>query len=261
LSKPSRTDRTLPVLLRLKGAALGYGRRVVLPGVDLEIARGDFLGLVGPNGSGKTTLLRALLGLIDPVRGSLERPVAELRFGYVPQRKALDDVWPLRAGDVVVMGLYPRLGLLRRPGQREWTAAVEAMEAVGIAALADTPFDSLSGGQKQRVLIARALATTPDVLFLDEPTAGMDLPAAEAILDLLRRLNRDGMTIVLVSHLLNEVVSTASRVGLVGADRLHVGPTREMVTGDHLSRLFRIPVHVVAVDGRLLVLPGDGRDG
>jgi manganese/zinc/iron transport system ATP- binding protein len=228
----------------------------VLPRVDLDLPRGDFLGLVGPNGSGKTTILRAMLGLIAPLSGTVDRPVPDLRFGYVPQRKTLDDVWPLRTRDVVIMGLYHRMGLFRRPRAREREAALEALEAVGMGPFADHPFDALSGGQKQRTLIARALVTAPDILFLDEPTAGMDLPGAEAVLGLLRRLHRTGMTLVLVSHLLNEVVGTAVRVGLVGADGLHVGPTREVVTDAHLSRLYGVPVHVVPVDGRLLVLPG-----
>jgi len=240
----------------LRGATLGYGRRVVLSGVELDIPRGDFLGLVGPNGSGKTTLLRAMLGLIKPLAGTVDRPVPDLRFGYVPQRKTLDDVWPLRTRDVVIMGLYHRMGLFRRPHAREREAALEALEAVGMGPFADLAFDDLSGGQKQRTLIARALVTAPDVLLLDEPTAGMDLPGAEAVLGLLRRLHRKGLTLVLVSHLLNEVVSTAVRVGLVGSNGLHVGPTREVVTDAHLSRLYGVPVRVVSVDGRLLVLPG-----
>lgn len=229
--------------------------------MELELPRGDFLGLVGPNGSGKTTLLRAMLGLIDPLSGQVERPVRDLRFGYVPQRKTLDDVWPLRTRDVVVMGLYHRLGLFRRPGRREREAALEALAAVGMDSVADHPFEALSGGQKQRTLIARALVTAPDVLLLDEPTAGMDLPGTEAVLGLLRDLHRGGMTIVLVSHLLNEVVSTAMRVGLVGNGGLHLGPTREVVTDSNLSRLYGVPVHVVPVDGRLLVLPGAPPEG
>jgi len=249
-----------PVLVRLRDATLGYGRSAVLRDVNLWLRRGDFLGLVGPNGSGKTTLLRTILGSILPLSGAIERSPSGVRFGYVPQRKALDEVWPLRAREIVLMGLYPTVGLFRRPGRIEQEAADAALSAVGMEELGDEMFSDLSGGQKQRTLIARALVTAPDVLAFDEPTAGMDLPGGEAILSLLRKLHREGMTVVLVSHYLNEVASAALEVGLVGNARLAVGTTGEMVTAERLTGLYGAPVHVARVHGRLVVLAGAAGD-
>jgi ABC-type Mn2+/Zn2+ transport system ATPase subunit len=253
---PSNPDPA-PTLIVMKGAVLGYHGRPVLPPVDLDIRPGDFLGLVGPNGSGKTTVLRAMLGLLAPLSGSVTRSNAGLRFGYVPQRKALDGGWPLRVEDVVLMGLMDRVGFIRRPGEGHRAAAREALAAVGVEELAKQPFDALSGGQKQRTLIARALAGRPTVLLLDEPTAGMDLPGTRSILSLLRRLHRDGLTIVLVTHQLNEVANTARRVALFTGEGLEVGPVSEVLTPEALTRLYGVPVRTARVDGSLIILEGD----
>lgn len=213
---------------------------------------------MGPNGSGKTTILRAMLNLIHPLCGSVERLKLGLRLGYVPQRGSLDDTWPLRVRDVVVMGLYGRVGLFRRPGKDDWEAADRAMEAVGIGRLSDHPFGPLSGGQKQRALIARALVTRPDVLCFDEPTSGMDLSGSRAILALIEDLHLSGITIVFVTHQLNDVVNSSVRIGLVTAGSLSVGTTAEMITPENLGRLYGIPVQVVDVNGRRLVLADRG---
>jgi ABC-type Mn2+/Zn2+ transport system ATPase subunit len=256
---PSSAEPILP-LVQLRRASLGYGGKPVLPPLDLDLLRGDFLGLVGPNGSGKTTILRAILGLIEPLSGSVVRTDPRLRFGYVPQRKALDAGWPFRTMDVVLMGLLDRVGLLRRPGPEHRTAALEALERVGIRELAGDSFDTLSGGQRQRTLIARALAGRPNALLLDEPTAGMDLPGTRAILSLLRRFHGEGLTILLVTHRLNEVANTARRVAVLMADGLRVGPTREILDPEVLSQLYGVQVRAVEVGGRTVILEDEARN-
>ena len=168
-------------LIDIRDANLGYGRTSVLQGVQFSLAAGDFVGLVGPNGAGKTTLLRGLLGLIRPQRG--ERRInppdgaADVVFGYVPQEKAVDAFFPLSVLDVVLMGRYRLLGPGRRPTLVDQRAALACLGHVRLEHLADASFQDLSGGQKQRVLLARALATEPHVLVLDEPTSAMDLAA------------------------------------------------------------------------------------
>jgi ABC-type Mn2+/Zn2+ transport system ATPase subunit len=248
-----------PTLIRLRRAVLGYGGRPALPPLDLELREGDFLGLVGPNGSGKTTILRAMMGLLEPLSGTVTYAKADdLRFGYVPQRKALDSGWPLRTLDVVMMGLLDQVGFLRRPGREHRRQALKAMEATAIGELADVAFDALSGGQKQRALIARALAGRPSVLLLDEPTAGMDLPSTRAILSVLEDLHRRGITVVLVTHQLGDVANTTRRVGLLGKDGMHVGPNREMLTSERLTALYGVPVKVFDLEGRLVVAEREG---
>ncbi len=197
-------------LITLRDVTLGYDGRPVLRHISLTIDRGEFLALLGPNGAGKTTLLRGILGLIPVLGGAIEygfdRTVSPP--GYVPQREKLDSIFPLTVFEVVLMGTYARLPFLRAIGRRERSRAAECLEQVGLSPLRNQPFWGLSGGQKQRVLIARALAVEPEVLLLDEPTAGVDVAAEDAILDVIARLNRErALTVGLVCHHLPRIRS------------------------------------------------------
>jgi manganese/zinc/iron transport system ATP- binding protein len=240
-------------IIAFTGVTLGYGRQVVLSDVNFAIDAGDSLGIVGPNGSGKTTLIRALLGTHAAHSGSVHR-AAGVRFGYVPQREQVASHFPLRVIDIVLMGRYDRVGVARRPGREDRTRAHAALDAVGIAPLATRALSSLSGGQKQRTLIARALVGEPNVLVLDEPTNGMDLVATTQILALLRELHEQGLTVIMVSHALNEVVNYVQRIGLVVAGRVRVGRVDQIVTEDTLSDVYGIPVDVDSLHGHRMVI-------
>src|SRR4029453_12055157 len=197
--------------------------------------------MVGPNGAGKTTLLRGLLGLIPVLAGRIEygfdRPTDPP--GYVPQRESLDPIFPLSVFEVVLMGTYARLAMLRSVGRRQRQLAVDCLERVGLADLADRPFRALSGGQKQRVLIARALAVEPYILLLDEPTAGVDPGAATAIMDLIAQLNHDqGLPVVLVSHHLRLVRSLVRSVLWVEAGVASKGTTEVMLAPERIVDVF-----------------------
>jgi ABC-type cobalamin/Fe3+-siderophores transport system ATPase subunit len=147
--------------------------------------------------------------------------------------------------------------LLHRPNAVDHSRVVAAAEHVAIAPLLDRRYRTLSGGQKQRTLIARALAAEASVLVLDEPTNGMDLPAENAIMNLVRHLHaHDGLTVIMVSHLLNVVASYVQRLAMVGDGRVEVGPIHSMLTAERLSALYGTPVLVDRVDGRVVVLPG-----
>jgi zinc transport system ATP-binding protein len=185
----------------LKDLAVGYGRSPVLQNLNATIARGDSVGLLGANGSGKTTLLKTIAGILPPLAGEIqsargERPVV----GYVPQRETLDHAFLLTSLEIVLMGICGRLGPGKfvRKAEREW--AVECLGRTGAENLGEKAFAELSGGQKQRVLIARALVARPDLLLLDEPTAGVDTAATNAITELLGKLNGEGVTIIMVNH-------------------------------------------------------------
>ncbi|MCI0432264.1 MAG: metal ABC transporter ATP-binding protein [Gemmatimonadetes bacterium] len=252
---PSATETRTP-LVTVDAVTLGYGRTAVLEGLSFTIERGDFIGLVGPNGCGKTTVLRALLGLIRPRAGRVVFHDPAVRMGYVPQQRSLEGGWPLRAVDVVAMGLYDRIGVLKRPAEPHRRAAEDALDTVGMGAAASRQFASLSGGQKQRVLLARALVGHPTMLLLDEPTAGMDIVATASVLDLLARLHRDsGLTILLVSHQLNEVAAFVPRLGLFTEDGFRIGAIDEMLSDARLSAMYRVPLQVFEADGRRLVFP------
>ncbi len=248
------------VLLSLVGVHLGYGRKTVLREVDLSIRRGDFLGVVGPNGSGKTTLLRALLGILRPQKGEiLRQPSLPLRAGYVPQQGTLDEAFPLTVRDIVLMGRYGSMGLGRRPQRQDHERVYQSAAVVGVEGLLSRRYRELSGGQKQRVLLARALAAEPNLLILDEPTSGMDLCGEKAFMDLVRSLHEtQGLTVVLVSHLLHVVASYVKRLALVGEGRLWVGPLEEMLRSEKLSQIYQTPVRVHHWKGRYLVFVGEG---
>lgn len=242
-------------LLRLQGVAVGYHRRPLLPPVDLGLRRGMFLGIVGPNGSGKTTLVRTLLGLLPPVAGHIASDGAPPRFGYVPQRDAVDLSFPLTAREIVLMGCYGRLAVGRRPRPEQHRAAEQALREVGAEALAERLFHALSGGQRQRVLIARALAGAPDILVLDEPTTGMDLPSERAMLDLVASFCARDLAVVMVSHQLGAVADYATDLCLIpGEGRpAEVGPRAELLTDERLSRVYGQPVAVASVAGHAAI--------
>jgi len=245
------------LLMALREAAVGYGRRPLLGAIALEVRAGDFLALVGPNGGGKTTVLRTLLGALPLLAGAREQP-GPVRVGYVPQRDHVDAVWPFTAGEVVAMGRTPGLGPLRRPGPADRAAVGQALERVGIAELRKKPYAELSGGQRQRTLIARALAAEPELLAVDEPTNGMD-PAAElSTMEVLRELHGGGaLAVVMVSHRLDAVVAHARTLAFVDRERalFRVGPAEEMLQPGALAALYGREVEVREEAGRHLVVP------
>jgi ABC-type Mn2+/Zn2+ transport system ATPase subunit len=197
-------------LITLRDVSLGYDGNLVLEHVSLTIERGEFLALLGPNGAGKTTLLRGILGLIPALAGRIHFGFDRTASppGYVPQRDVLDPIFPLSVFEVVLMGTYAKLPPLWPAGRALRRLAAQCLDHVGLAELAEQPFWSLSGGQKQRVLIARALAVQPDLMLLDEPTAGVDMEAEAAIIRLLTTLNAEhGLTVVLVTHHLARIRS------------------------------------------------------
>jgi ABC-type Mn2+/Zn2+ transport system ATPase subunit len=227
--------------LSLRDASFGYDGRPVLSGVTLAVARGEFAALLGPNGAGKTTLLRGILGLVPRLAGTVTFAVdrAIRPPGYVPQRDALDALVPLTAFEVVLMGTYARMSALQFVGRRQRALAHASLARVGLEAMAREPFSALSGGQKQRVLIARALAAEPEVLLLDEPTAGVDPGATSAIMETLVALNRDeGLTIILVSHQLRLLREHVRSVIWVDQGSVSKGPPETMLAPEHLVELF-----------------------
>ena len=229
-----------------------YDDRPLLREVNLTVPAGDFVSVVGPNGSGKTTLLKLALGLLTPTAGKIEvfdqtPHRARRRIGYVPQHPQLDPLFPVSALDVTLMG---RLGTAPWSGpwrKSDRDTARAALDEVGLADRAGSHYASLSGGQKQRVLIARALACDPDLLLLDEPTAGLDAHVEEGFYRLLQELNRR-LTIVLVSHDLGFVSGFVKSVICVGKDVV-IHPT-SAITGQVIADLYGSDMRLVRHDHR-----------
>ncbi len=251
-------------LIQFTQVTLGYGKKAVVRDVTFSVASGDFLGLVGPNGAGKTTIVRAILGTLAPMSGTVSvgnGPRERLRIGYVPQRDTIDYVLPYSAREVVLMGRYRQIGLLRRPGAEDRAIVTTALGYAGADAFAGHPFRDLSGGQKQRVLIARALAMQPEVLILDEPTNGMDLSSRLSILHLIGRLHTEQqLTVIMVSHLLDDLANHVRRLAIVQQGVFMVGSVEEILTGENLSALYQLPVDVVRIGGHTAILPGENHE-
>jgi ABC-type Mn2+/Zn2+ transport system ATPase subunit len=237
---------------------LGYGRHVLFHDFSFEVARGEILGIVGPNGSGKSTLLKTMLGLLKPLDGQVKRQTS-LSISYVPQRDRIDAGIPITVLEVVLMGLTARSGAFHRVGADDREAARRALGLLGDEALGPRLFRNLSRGQQQRVLLARALAGEPDVLVLDEPTAGMDIASEAAMIEFLRELNRRRrVTIVIVTHLLPIVLNLATTIMLMGDHVILQGAMNDVLREDRLGALYGVPVHLGIVAGRRTLVVGDG---
>jgi zinc transport system ATP-binding protein len=199
----------------------------VLRDVDLDVARGEFLAIAGPNGGGKTTLLRLILGLEHPTAGRVHVEVQ--RRGYLPQRAQTATDAPLTVRELVGAGRVARSRLLGPQSRSDRAAVRDAIERVGLSARADRRLSTLSGGQQQRAFIAKALAGDPELLALDEPTAGVDVEAQEAIAALLQRLGTElGMTILYVSHEFGSVEHFVERIVLVRERIVYDGPPSDL---------------------------------
>lgn len=232
------------LLLELKDVAIGYGRHVILSDINLRLNRGGFYGLLGANGSGKSTLIKTILGIIKPLDGNITfNPTAgrSPALGYVPQREALDPVFLLSSFEVVLMGMCAQVAAGRRFGREEKEWAMGCLRRTGIDNLAAQPFSELSGGQKQRVLIARALAAKPDFLLLDEPTAGIDAAAAQAVLELLDSLHQAGnLTILMVNHDLPAMRRHAHHVVWLHEGKIVQGPVNEMLSRERIEEILNL---------------------
>ncbi|MBI5015833.1 MAG: metal ABC transporter ATP-binding protein [Deltaproteobacteria bacterium] len=255
-----------PPLVRFEGVTLAYDTAAALEEVTLEIPEGHFVGVVGPNGSGKTTLLKGILGLITPTAGRIfvgDQCCHHLRkvrreIGYVPQSHHVDPNFPAKVLDVVLMGLYPGLGLLRRPGRRERELALEALSAVGMADFAGRPAGHLSGGQRQRVAIARALVHTPRILLLDEPHTGLDVESQRSVMELIHETHEaKRLTTLLVTHDVNFVLPYLDLVLCLNHRVFAYGPPEEVLVKETLEAMYGAEVHVHEAHGRCFVIAGD----
>ena len=213
--------------LRLRSASIGYDDVAVVTSVDLLVRPGEALAVLGSNGSGKTTLARGVLGLAPVLDGEVEvlgAPVGRLRergrVGYVPQRHTVSGAVPATVREVVGVGRLARLGLFRRLSAADRAAVADAVAAVGLADRMEDPVASLSGGQQRRVLVARALAAEPELLIMDEPTAGVDVASQEALAAVLAGVSAAGTTLLVVTHEAGPLAGVLQRAVVVDHGRI-----------------------------------------
>ena len=252
--------------LEVTGATFGYDGRVISDGLDLRIRPGSFTVIVGPNACGKSTLLRGLARLLRPSAGQVlldgrdihsyrTREVAR-RLGLLPQSSIAPD--GITVADLVARGRHPHQSAFRTWSRADEEAVADALDATGVTALSDRRVDELSGGQRQRVWVALALAQETGVLLLDEPTTFLDIAHQYELMELFRRLNRDGRTLVAVLHDLNQASRYATDIVAMSVGRVVAqGTPQDVVTADLVRDVFGLPAHVVPdpIAGTPLVVP------
>lgn len=216
-------------VIQIKNVSFGYDQNLVLDKINLDVYEGDYVGIVGPNGSAKSTLLKLMLNILKPQQGNIEifgKNIEKFKdwgkIGYVAQKAtSFNTSFPATVEEVVGANLYSHIGLFRRLNQAHRELIQEALKVVGMDSYCKRLIGNLSGGQQQKVFIARALVSAPKVIFLDEPTVGIDLKSQGEFYNLLEKLNKEmGITIVMISHDIGMITEKVSRVACMGDKRL-----------------------------------------
>ncbi len=229
--------------LQVNHLSVAYEEKVVLKDISLEVPAGKITGIIGPNGAGKSTMLKAILNQLPNKTGEvsiLGKPLRpkDCKVGYVPQRNAVDWDFPTNAIDVVLMGRYGHVGLMRRPSAKDKQIAIESLRAVGMEAYANRSIGQLSGGQQQRVFLARALAQEAEVYFMDEPFVGVDAATERTIIQILKQLKAQGKSVFVVHHDLQTAPEYFDWIILLNQTLTASGPTETTFTKDKLQEAY-----------------------
>lgn len=232
-------------IIELQNVTFSYNVEKVINNVSLQIHKGDYVGIVGPNGGGKSTLMKLMIGLLQPDDGTIKLFGQDIKafkewskIGYVPQKTTFDTNFPVTVEEVVIMGIYGKLGLFKRPTTSDYGRVQEVLQQVDMYAYRKRQISDLSGGQQQRVFIAKAMVSEPDVIFLDEPTVGVDVKTQKQFYELLRKLNRElDLTLVLVSHELDVVAHESTEFGYINTTLEYYGEPEEFLKGKYFHEL------------------------
>lgn len=240
--KPGVAHHDGAPVLTAENLSVSYEAKPALEGVSFTLIRGERLAVVGPNGAGKSTLFKVIAGLSPASSGTVKvyghEPGGHICISYVPQRSQADWNFPVNVFDVVMMGRTSKIGLFRRPGAQDRELVSKCLDIVGMADMAGQQIGSLSGGQQQRVFIARALAQEAQLMLMDEPLTGLDIPAQNDILHILDMLREHRVTVMVATHDLNQAAEQFDRVMLLNHHMLGVGKASEVLTMEHLTRAY-----------------------
>ena len=252
----------------VNGVTTNRGSQYALEDLTFEIEKGERVAVVGPNGAGKTTLLRLIVGSLKPGEGKINvyghGPDDHICIAYVPQRNQIDWSFPASVEDVVMMGRVGKIGLFRWPRRQDWKIVRSCLEQVRATHLAKRQIGELSGGQQQRVFIARALAQEAELLLMDEPLTGLDLPSQEAIFEILNDVQESGVTVLVATHDLNLAAERFDRVLLINRKLIALGQPSTVLTSENLLFAYGGNVHVLGADEKILVADtccGHGDEG
>jgi zinc transport system ATP-binding protein len=233
-------------LITVDNVSFSYNGNSVLEDINLEIITGDYLGLIGPNGSGKTTLLRLILGLLEPRSGKISlfgKPLHKIkdwtRLGYIPQKATqFENKFPITVWETVSLGRIAKKGLLGKFNREDRKAIDSVLSKVSLLPYQNKLIHELSGGQQQRVFIAKALASDPELLILDEPTVGIDSQSQDEFYELLTQLNKEGKTIVIVSHDISVIANEVTSLACLNKTLVYHGTPKQFIKEDYLEKLY-----------------------
>ena len=256
MKKVTNNMLSVPTSISVEKLSVRYNNgHLALHDVSFQLKNGTICALIGVNGGGKSTLFKSLMGLVKPQTGTIllnqmpiQQALKQNLVSYVPQSEEVDWQFPVSVYDVVMMGRYGYMGLLRRPSSLDKQKVIQAMERVDICHLQHRQIGELSGGQKKRVFLARALAQESQIILLDEPFTGVDVKTENAIVELLQQLRNEGHLILVSTHNLNSVPSFCDQVLMINRTLLAAGKTETTFTTENLEKVFGGVLHYLAKD-------------
>ena len=253
---PEHVASAAPV--QLEAVSVAYNGKLALKEISFSLAAGDSVAVVGPNGAGKTTLFRTIAGAMQPSKGAVRvyghEPGGHICIAYVPQRSEVAWDFPVTVQDVVMMGRIRKIGLFRWPRRKDWQFIRQSMRSVGVDGLADRQIAELSGGQQQKVFLAQAIAQEAELVLLDEPLGGLDLPSQEAIFEILEQLKGQGVSVLVATHDLNLAAERFDRVMLLNRRMIAMGTPDQVLTQSNLVQAYGGHLHPVQGESGMLVL-------
>lgn len=220
-------------MIKLNNIILGYDNNIVIKDMSLNIEEGSYVAVVGENGSGKSTLIKGILGLIKTKKGSIEYSINKSDIGYLPQKKEDNNSFPASVYEIVISGCLNNLGLRPFYNKKEKGLVNKTLKELNIYNLKNKHYNELSGGQKQRVLLARAIVSGKKVLVLDEPVTGLDYNSLNDLYNLIDKLNKEGMTIIMISHDVDKMIEHASHILYIKKDSYSYSKTIDFVNNNY----------------------------
>ncbi len=257
-------DPSAPILETRK-LSVNYNGNPALDSITFHLHVGERVAVVGPNGAGKSTLLKVVAGVLPPTSGEVKisghGPRKHICIAYVPQRNQVDWRFPASVADVVMMGRVGQMGLFHWPRRADWEIVRASLDAVDMSNLAGRQIGELSGGQQQRAFLARALAQEAELVLMDEPLNGLDVPSQEAILGLFDKLRQEKITVMVATHDLGQASTHFDRVMLLNHRLIHFGPPADVLTTENLLRAYGVQAQLIRGENGLPTLTDTCCDG